>query len=136
MIRHSMIEYHFKEFLYNCISHTANVLLLFFLFLSSKHSLYLALFGLCRAILLFRISTSFPLFQIVVLLPFHSVLQQQNETVILLCEQKMDLNTLTECNSIFHLLLWCIPVTCCWPCIGCSSASSQVQRLLYMIQSL
>lgn len=56
--------------------------------------------------------------------------------IILLCEQKVDSSTLTECNSIVHLLLWCIQVTCCWPCVGCSSASSQVQRLLYMIQSL
>lgn len=36
-IRHSMTEYHFKEFLYNCISHTAHVLLLCVLFLSTKH---------------------------------------------------------------------------------------------------
>lgn len=51
MIRHSMIEYHFKEFLYNCISHTAHVILLFVLFLSTKHCLFLALLGLCMAIL-------------------------------------------------------------------------------------
>lgn len=74
MIRHSMIEHHFKEFLYNCVSHTAHVLMLFVLFLSSKHYLYLALFGLRIVTLFFRVSTSFPLFQIVVLLPFHSVL--------------------------------------------------------------
>lgn len=71
MVRHSMIEHNFTEFLYNCISH---VLLLFVLFHSTKHCFYLALFELCIALLLFRISTSFPLFQIVILLAFHSVL--------------------------------------------------------------
>lgn len=74
MLRHSMIKYHFKEFLNNCISHASHVLLLFILFHSTKHCLYLALFGLCIALLLFRISTYFPLFQILILLAFHSVL--------------------------------------------------------------
>lgn len=74
MLRHSMIENHFKEFLNNCISHTSHVLLLFVLFRSTKHCLYLALFGLCIALLLFRISTYFPLFQIVIILAFYCVL--------------------------------------------------------------
>lgn len=74
MLRHSMMEYDFKEFLNNCISHTSHVLLLFVLFRSTKYGLYLALFGLCIALLLFRISTYFPLFQIVIILAFHSVL--------------------------------------------------------------
>lgn len=136
MISHSMIEHHFKEFLYSYVSHTAHVLMLFVLFLSSKHCIQH-----CLGYVQLHFSLGFQLLSLCFKQQFsqHFTLFCSNRMklpIILLCEQKVDSSTLTECSSIFHLLLWCIPVTCCWPCIGCSSASSQVQRLLYMIQSL